>query len=247
MKAVLAGRAGIAQRSVGEKPGDTADAMKDDNPRLNAAEELVPILTEGSSQPPEEHESCSNPKPPTLPSTSGVSAATGAAGLSGDELGTGEEVDEECREDVGLGADAGRPQASHAVGRVGVGEGERGGEAVSVEEERPRVADGGEDVSGEASAEREERWREQEADLNRHMAKLYITVLQAKCRQRVDAEKSSDAGKAAVGMNSGDDVFEGFGSLIGQDELPLCDPRVVRGDFESIREVFKKAKVSYRL
>lgn len=40
----------------------------------------------------------------------------------------------------------------------------------------------------------------------------------------------------------GDKLSLEFASL-GVGELPMCDPSTIRGDFESIRDVFKKAKV----
>ncbi|CAN0443235.1 unnamed protein product, partial [Ectocarpus sp. 12 AP-2014] len=96
----------------------------------------------------------------------------------------------------------------------------------------------------EETEEERERRREQRADVDRHMAKLYITVLQAKhlelgrgggaggefCKVRTREEEEEEEGLVA-----------GFASL-GIGELPMCDPAGVPGDFESVRDVFKKAK-----
>lgn len=99
--------------------------------------------------------------------------------------------------------------------------------------------------------ERAERRREQLADVHRHMAKLYITVLQVKHNQKAmgdDVEDGASALRSGEDGNESEVVREGaqggFEGLVGLGELPLCDPFAVRGDFESVREVFKKAKVT---
>lgn len=101
----------------------------------------------------------------------------------------------------------------------------------------------------EERREFDEQRKEQMADLNRHMAKLYIAVLEVKHREKDIAEELGDGEKHVVDVSHDLDAseaerdLEGFASLIGVEELPLCDPRLVGGDFESVRDVFKKAKV----
>ncbi|CAM9942424.1 unnamed protein product, partial [Ectocarpus sp. 4 AP-2014] len=118
-----------------------------------------------------------------------------------------------------------------------------GGEGMETEEVSTANGRKREDEEEEPEEERERR-REQRADVDRHMAKLYITVLQAKhleqgrgggaggefCKVRTREEEEEEEGLVA-----------GFASL-GIEELPMCDPAGVLGDFESVRDVFKKAK-----
>ena len=101
--------------------------------------------------------------------------------------------------------------------------------------------------SGEEGRETEQR-REQRADVHRHIAKLYIAVLEAKHRERgllgtgvdldevrsAQREERKRAGDATDGLD--------FESLWFGD-LPVCDPLAMEGTFESVRNVFKKAKV----
>lgn len=137
--------------------------------------------------------------------------------------------------------------------------GEEGGDAKSGGDSRGATQAGGEGRETEEASttnerkreeeegteEERERRREQRADVDRHMAKLYITVLQAKhlelgrgggaggefCKVRTREEEEEEEGLVA-----------GFASL-GIGELPMCDPAGVPGDFESVRDVFKRAKV----
>ncbi|CBJ28687.1 conserved unknown protein [Ectocarpus siliculosus] len=122
-------------------------------------------------------------------------------------------------------------------GATRAGGGGRETEKVSTANERKREEE-------EGTEEERERRREQRADVDRHMAKLYITVLQAKhlelgrgggaggefCKVRTREEEEEEEGLVA-----------GFASL-GIGELPMCDPAGVPGDFESVRDVFKRAK-----
>ncbi|CAM9425840.1 unnamed protein product [Pylaiella littoralis] len=109
--------------------------------------------------------------------------------------------------------------------------------------------DAGEETETETETETEEdreRRREQRADVDRHMAKLYISVLQVKHQ-----EQSRGGGGGTFSKTQGRNIKDaeghdalglgGFASL-GIGELPLCDPAVVPDDFESVRDVFKKAK-----
>lgn len=105
----------------------------------------------------------------------------------------------------------------------------------------------------EEEEEGEER-REQRADVHRHMAKLYINVLQTKHQEHIKREedgpfhpekKGRGLGGAGGGGRGEEDGLK-FGSLeIG--DLPLCDPDEVGDDFESVRDVFKRAKVGDRV
>lgn len=120
-----------------------------------------------------------------------------------------------------------------------------GGEGREAEEVSTANEGKREEEEEEETEEERERRREQRADVDRHMAKLYITVLQAKhleqgrgggaggefCKVRTQEEEEEDKG-----------LEKGFASL-GIGELPMCDPEVVPGDFESVRDVFKRAKV----
>jgi len=113
-------------------------------------------------------------------------------------------------------------------------------EGRSDEEEKSEGKEGKEE---ETEEEREKR-TEQRADVDRHMAKLYIMVLQAKHQER---SRSGGGEFSRVPTGDTDDEKEdgflsGFASL-GIGELPMCDPSAVPGDFESVRDVFKKAKV----
>lgn len=102
---------------------------------------------------------------------------------------------------------------------------------------------GGQEEEEETEEEREQR-REQRADVNRHMAKLYITVLQAKYQEqsRQGGGEFSRVRRHEDGREDDSKLGLGFASLdIG--ELPMCDPSTVPADFESVRDVFKKAKV----
>lgn len=102
-------------------------------------------------------------------------------------------------------------------------------------------------TSGEHDAT--EEWREQQAAVHWHVAKLYIGVLQAKHQERgllresgVDLAELRSAQRVqreSTGYSAGELGLEslGFG------DLPLCDPLAVEGSFESVRDVFKMAKV----
>lgn len=94
----------------------------------------------------------------------------------------------------------------------------------------------------------EER-REQQAAVHWYVAKLYIDVLQAKHRERgllresgvdiAELRSAQHAQRESTGYAAGELGLEslGFG------DLSLCDPLAVEGSFESVRDVFKKAKV----
>ncbi len=128
--------------------------------------------------------------------------------------------------------------------------GKEGKSSGSMEEECPETGgnaergDGKEEEKEETEEEREKR-REQRADVDRHMAKLYITVLQAKHQER---SRGGGGEFSRVPTSEGGEEEEesgflsGFASL-GIGELPMCNPSAVPGDFESVRDVFKKAKV----
>lgn len=102
--------------------------------------------------------------------------------------------------------------------------------------------DGKEEENEETEEEREKRI-EQRADVDRHMAKLYITVLQVK-HQEQSRGGGGEFSRVPTGESEEEEggFLSGFASL-GIGELPMCDPSAVPGDFESVRDVFKKAKV----
>ncbi|CAB1113679.1 unnamed protein product [Ectocarpus sp. CCAP 1310/34] len=144
------------------------------------------------------------------------------------EKDEGEEKGEEGSDAKSGGGSGGATQAG--------GEG-RETEEASTANERKREEE-------EETEEERERRREQRADVDRHMAKLYITVLQAK---HLELGRGVGAGGAFCKVRTREDEEEeeglvaGFASL-GIGELPMCDPADVPGDFESVRDVFKKAK-----
>lgn len=111
------------------------------------------------------------------------------------------------------------------------------------EEKKEKGEKGG---GGEEETEESETRREQRADVDRHMAKLYITVLQEKHQ-----ELSRGGGEFSRVPRENEDLQEeedGFGAgfaRLGVGELPMCDPITVPLDFESIRDVFKRAKVGH--
>ena len=125
---------------------------------------------------------------------------------------------------------------------------------------------GGAKEAGQEEQEEEgEERRERRADVDRHLANLYISVLEARHKEsvaplggfdpigkvppRVAAATAASArsGKGREGEEERREREEeeeklGFVSL-GLGDLPLCDPFMVGGDFESVREVFKLARV----
>lgn len=96
-----------------------------------------------------------------------------------------------------------------------------------------------------------EEWREQQAAVHWHVAKLYIGVLQAKHQERgllresgIDLAELRSAQRAQ--RESTEYAAEELGlESLGFGDLPLCDPLAVEGSFESVRDVFKKAKVRF--
>lgn len=104
--------------------------------------------------------------------------------------------------------------------------------------------EGGSEEEGISEEEQETR-REQRADVSRHMAKLYITVLQAKYQEQGrqgGGEFSRVRRPEQDGQEDDSGLCPGFASL-GIGELPMCDPSAVSSSFESVRDVFKRAKV----
>ena len=112
------------------------------------------------------------------------------------------------------------------------------------EEQGERSGSDAEETEQETEEERERR-REQRADVDRHMAKLYITVLQAKHQE---LSRGGGGEFSRVPRDEDEEEGGGFGSgfaRLGVGELPMCDPATVPLDFESARDVFKRAKVRY--
>lgn len=94
-----------------------------------------------------------------------------------------------------------------------------------------------------------EQRREQRADVHRHMAKLYLTVMQTKHEERslvaagIDPDAESGGSRPTGGKETGEEARGLSFASLALGDLPNCDPSLVPRDFESVRDVFKRAKV----
>ncbi|CAM9495753.1 unnamed protein product [Scytosiphon promiscuus] len=193
------------------------------------------------------------PPPPPPPSPSPGGKQDGA------EMGSSEDAGEKAQEqktegDEAKGEGGSKAQHQQSDGKTAAKEEDEkedddgGGRKEKGEDANEGAEEKGHDEEVETQEEKEQRV-EQRADVNRHMAKLYITVLQAKYQERgrqgggeFSRVRSQEAGEEE---NEGqkDDLGSGLGfASLGIGELPMCDPSDVPSDFESVRNVFKKAK-----